>query len=220
MAYLESVEKGRDSDRQPFWSSDAIINQSSVHRTWILKTTLSIFVRNFQGRARGPMQRNTAMNDPVRSLFRRRACMFFLIRTKRASIRHCVLTACIVHCTCTVDSIRRRSREPQSADDSTLNMPCWNSRACLVFSITSLPLAVRCTHGTGSLGHLSRPGHPFTGSSFWPGVRPEFFRFSKKAQDKDIYFWWKSVQPSLKYWYLINDLQSFTFQKRANAKQR
>ena len=25
-----------------------------------------------------------------------------------------------------------------------------------------------------------------TGSSFWPGVRPEYFRFSKKAQDKDI----------------------------------
>jgi len=31
---------------------------------------------------------------------------------------------------------------------------------------------------TGSMGHLSHVR--VTGSSFWPGVRPEFFRFSKK----------------------------------------
>ena len=33
---------------------------------------------------------------------------------------------------------------------------------------------------TGSMGHLSRPGYRVIGSSFWPAVRPEFFRFSKK----------------------------------------
>ena len=64
-----------------------------------------------------------------------------------------------------------------------------------------------------------------TGSSFWPGVRPDpsFSGFRKKAQDKGIktyIFLWKSVQPSLKYWHLINDLQNFTFQQRPNAKQR
>ena len=32
----------------------------------------------------------------------------------------------------------------------------------------------------GHLGHLLRRGHPVTGSSFWPGARPEFSRFSKK----------------------------------------
>ena len=42
------------------------------------------------------------------------------------------------------------------------------------------------TWSVGHLGHRSRPGHRITGSSFWPGVRPEFFRFSKKAQYKDI----------------------------------
>ena len=42
------------------------------------------------------------------------------------------------------------------------------------------------TGSVGRSGHLSRPGHRVTGSSFWPGVRPEYFRFSKKAQDKDI----------------------------------
>ena len=36
-----------------------------------------------------------------------------------------------------------------------------------------------------------------TESSFWPGVRPEFFRFSKKAQDKDIYF---CENPSNRHW--------------------
>jgi len=53
-----------------------------------------------------------------------------------------------------------------------------------------------------------------SGSSFWPGVRPDFFRFSKKTQDKDIIkryiFLWKPVQPSLIYWHLINYLQNFT----------
>ena len=46
---------------------------------------------------------------------------------------------------------------------------------------------------TGSMGHLgllSRPGHWVTGSSFWPGVRPEFFRFSKKKCPKcKTYIW-------------------------------
>ena len=37
------------------------------------------------------------------------------------------------------------------------------------------------TGSIGHLGHLSRPGHRVTGSSFWPGVRHEFFRFSKKC---------------------------------------
>ena len=67
-------------------------------------------------------------------------------------------------------------------------------------------------------------GSPFTswspGHHFDPVWDASFSGFRKKAQDKDIYFWWKSVQPSLKYWHLINDLQNFTFQKRANAKQR
>ena len=41
----------------------------------------------------------------------------------------------------------------------------------------------------GSMGHLGRlspPGHRVTGSSFPPGVRPEFSGFRKEAQDKDI----------------------------------
>jgi len=33
-----------------------------------------------------------------------------------------------------------------------------------------------------------------TGSSFWPGVRPDFFRFLKKPKINNI-FLWKSVQP-------------------------
>jgi len=37
------------------------------------------------------------------------------------------------------------------------------------------------TGSMGHLGHLSRPGHPVTGSSFWLGVIPEFSRFSKKC---------------------------------------
>ena len=44
-------------------------------------------------------------------------------------------------------------------------------------------------HGTGSLSHQVNGsfGSSFTPrSSFWRGVRPEFFRFSKKAQDNDI----------------------------------
>ena len=41
----------------------------------------------------------------------------------------------------------------------------------------------------GHLGHLSRPGHRVTGSSFWPGVRPEFFRFSKKCPKCKTYIW-------------------------------
>ena len=40
----------------------------------------------------------------------------------------------------------------------------------------------------GSPGQwVIRPGHRVIGS-FSTGVRPDFFRFSKKAQDKDIYF--------------------------------
>ena len=39
------------------------------------------------------------------------------------------------------------------------------------------------TGSVGHLGHLSRPGHRVI---ILTGVRPEFFRFSKKAQDKDI----------------------------------
>ena len=45
------------------------------------------------------------------------------------------------------------------------------------------------TGSTGHLGHLSRPGHRVTGSSFWPGVRPEFFRFSKKCPKCKTYIW-------------------------------
>ena len=40
------------------------------------------------------------------------------------------------------------------------------------------------TGSMGHLGHLSRPGHRVI--ILIPGVRPEFFLFSKKAQDKDI----------------------------------
>jgi len=39
------------------------------------------------------------------------------------------------------------------------------------------------TGSMGHLGHLSRLGQRVTGSSFWPGVRPEFFRFRKNAQN-------------------------------------
>jgi len=45
------------------------------------------------------------------------------------------------------------------------------------------------TGSMGHLGHLSRPGHRVTGSSFWPGVIPEFFRFSKKCPKCKTYIW-------------------------------
>ena len=45
------------------------------------------------------------------------------------------------------------------------------------------------TGSMGHLGHLSRSGHRVTGSSFWPGVRPEFFRFSKKCLKCKTYIW-------------------------------
>jgi len=45
------------------------------------------------------------------------------------------------------------------------------------------------TGSMGHLGHLSRPGHWVTLSSFWPGVRPEFFRFSKKCPKCKTYIW-------------------------------
>jgi len=41
----------------------------------------------------------------------------------------------------------------------------------------------------GHLGHLSRPGHRVTGSSFWPGVRPEFSWFSKKCPKCKMSIW-------------------------------
>ena len=41
----------------------------------------------------------------------------------------------------------------------------------------------------GHLGRLSRPGHRVTASSFWPDVRPEFFRFSKKCPKCKTYIW-------------------------------
>jgi len=45
------------------------------------------------------------------------------------------------------------------------------------------------TGSMGHFGHLSRPAHRVTGSSFWPGVRPEFFRFSKKCPKCKTYIW-------------------------------
>ena len=41
----------------------------------------------------------------------------------------------------------------------------------------------------GHLGHLSRPGHRVTGSSFLPGVRPEFSWFSKKCPKCKTSIW-------------------------------
>ena len=83
-------------------------------------------------------------------------------------------------------------------------------------------LGLHTRHGTGSLGHRVNGsfGSSFTSGSpghhFDPVWDPSFSGFRKKAQDKDtkIYiFLWKSVQPSLKYWHLINDLQNLTFTK-------
>jgi len=42
---------------------------------------------------------------------------------------------------------------------------------------------------TRSMGHLSRPGHRVIGSSFWPGMRLEFFRFSLKCLKCKTYIW-------------------------------
>jgi len=42
---------------------------------------------------------------------------------------------------------------------------------------------------TGSFGSSLRRGHPVTGSSFWPGARPEFSRFSKKCPKCKAYIW-------------------------------
>ena len=76
------------------------------------------------------------------------------------------------------------------------------------------------TGSMGHLGHLSRLRHRVTGSSFWPGVRPEFFRFSKKCPKCKTYIWnaemtkvivrcllldwnhWKSVHAMNVYFYL------------------
>ena len=76
------------------------------------------------------------------------------------------------------------------------------------------------TGSMGHLGHLSRLRHRVTGSSFWPGVRPEFFRFSKKCPQCKTYIWnaemtkvivrcllldwnhWKSVHAMNVYFYL------------------
>ena len=86
--------------------------------------------------------------------------------------------------------------------------------------------------GTGSLGH--RVNESF-GSSFTSGspgqrvinltqyMRPEFSRFSKKAQDKDIMIYiFVEICPTVieVLTFNKNDMQNFTFQKRANVKQR
>jgi len=42
------------------------------------------------------------------------------------------------------------------------------------------------TGSIGHLGHLSRPGHRVI---IWPGVRPEFFRFSEKCTKFKTYVW-------------------------------
>ena len=82
---------------------------------------------------------------------------------------------------------------------------------------------IEIKHGTGSFGHRfngsfgssftsGSPGHNF--DPVWGGLRPEFFSILEKMPKM------QNVQLSLKYWHLINILQNFTFQKRANAKQR
>ena len=86
-----------------------------------------------------------------------------------------------------------------------------------------------CTrHGTLSLGHRVNGsfGWSFTSGSpghlFHPVWDPSFpgFRKKPKIMIQRYIFLWKFVQPPKKYLRIINDLQNFTFQKRANAKQR
>jgi len=65
------------------------------------------------------------------------------------------------------------------------------------WTVPDMELGHWVTGSMGHLGHLSRPGHRVTGSSFWPGMRPEFFRFSKNAQNAKRTFemlkWQKSL---------------------------
>ena len=63
----------------------------------------------------------------------------------------------------------------------------------------------------GSFGSSFTSGSP--GHHIDPVWDPSFPGF-RKTQDKDMkicIFLWKSVQPSVKYWHLINNLQNFTF---------
>jgi len=60
----------------------------------------------------------------------------------------------------------------------------WSDRLQKTYIYTSdVEMGHWVTGSVGHLGHLSRPGHRVI---VLTGVRPEFFRFSKKAQDKDI----------------------------------
>ena len=85
---------------------------------------------------------------------------------------------------------------------------------------TDMELGHWVTGSVCHLGHLSRLGHRVTGSSFWSGVRPEFFWFSKKCPKCKTYIWnaemtkvivscllldwnhWMSVQAMNFYFYL------------------
>jgi len=55
--------------------------------------------------------------------------------------------------------------------------------------IPDMKLGHWVTGSMGHLGHLSRRGRRGTGSSFRPGVKPEFFRFSKKCPKCKRYIW-------------------------------
>ena len=68
-------------------------------------------------------------------------------------------------------------------------MSCFLTHSVVVFFVDyffvddRVPDVPCCRHGTGSLGHR------VNGSSFWPGVRREFSRFSKKCPKCKTYIW-------------------------------
>jgi len=74
------------------------------------------------------------------------------------------------------------------------------SHRIIHYGIQQMHSIILTRHGPGSLGHrvIWVIFHVrVTGSSFWPGVRPEFFRFSKNAQNPERTFemlkWQKSL---------------------------
>ena len=75
------------------------------------------------------------------------------------------------------------------------------------------------TGSMGHLGHLSRPGHRVI---VLTRCETRVFPVFEKNQDKDtkIYIFVKIRPTVIEILTFKNDLLNFTFQKRANAKQR
>jgi len=107
-------------------------------------------------------------------------------------------------------------------------LKCWNSvasRAQLYMmnaAVSTTPSVLSTdtliyTHQTWNWVN----GSSFTsGSSFWPGVRPEFFQFSKKAQDKDIMIYiFVKIRPTVIEILTFNKWSSKFYFREASKRQ-